>query len=86
MLYKLLELAYVADGFVGVWWPAAEPRKRAANCEKTIIFVFCQFHGSAAGHQIPMKPPATQAILEQIETLSSKRSLQASRLVRANTD
>ena len=60
-------LACVAGGFVGVWWPAAEPRKEwgqgRENPRPHSSYGFnTHFYGSAAGHQTPTKPPATQAM------------------------
>ena len=82
MLYKLLKLACVADGFVGAGGGAVRTSGKPREDDNFDLLSFSRLRRGLP----PTKPPATQPILEQIETLSNKRSLQASRLVRANTD
>ena len=83
MLYKLLELTCVADGFVGAGGGAVgTSRGKPREDDNFDLLSFSRLRRGLP----PTKPPATQPIPEQIETLSNKCSLQASRPVRANTD
>ena len=49
-------LACMAGGFVGVWWPVVEPREECRD-DSSRSFGAC-FCGSTACHQTPMKLPA----------------------------